>query len=310
MSNFSSTKEPEIRLEDAWNYFNAVSRVGIFELIDDAPWEGIELSSRDLNDEYFGNHSGSKFCSPIVKRFLGEDETLSVSAKSRLAHIITTKYIAQWSRLWNTYILSEDYDPFENYNVTETIDGTIADTGTDTWAYGKVSTLAHGHIEALEHGKVNTLQNGKVNTLTHNTTETTTPLKTETTVDSVKGFNSSESVESNRSVYTEGGTIAVAKTGSDTSTNSGSDISTDSGTDTTRNTGSDTTTLSGSDVETKNLQRKNDVETTRRGKIGSTTQQYILKEERSLWVWNFFEQIYRDVDNVLTIAYQDPCAVF
>lgn len=310
MSNFSRTKEPEVRLEDIWEYFSAETPIGLFELLEDMPWEDIQDAEDFLNDDYFGNHSGSKFCAPLVKRFLGDDEALSESAKRRLAKLISIKFSNQWNRLWATFVLDVGYDPFENYNIREVVDGTLRDTGTDGWQYGKTSTLQHGHIEALEHGKVNTYQNGKVNTITHATTETTTPNTTDTTIDSVTGFNSAAPVEANRSVTTATGTKAIAKTGTETSANTGSDTSTDSGTDTTRNTGSDVTTLGGSDTETRNLQKKNDVITTRSGKIGSTTQQYILREERSLWLWNFFEQVYKDIDSVLTIAYQDPCAIF
>ena len=40
---------------------------------------------------------------------------------------------------------------------------------------------------------------------------------------------------------------------------------------------------------------------TRTGNIGTNTFQNLLQQERNLWMYNFFEQIFKDVDSVLTI---------
>lgn len=40
---------------------------------------------------------------------------------------------------------------------------------------------------------------------------------------------------------------------------------------------------------------------TRTGNIGTNTFQNLLQQERNLWMYNFFEQIFKDVDYVLTI---------
>lgn len=39
----------------------------------------------------------------------------------------------------------------------------------------------------------------------------------------------------------------------------------------------------------------------RTGNIGTNTFQNLLQQERNLWIYNFFEQIFKDVDSVLTI---------
>ena len=60
--------------------------------------------------------------------------------------------------------------------------------------------------------------------------------------------------------------------------------------------GEDSNSTTGTDTETRNY------ELTRSGNIGITTSQQMISSERSLWVWNFFENVvFPDVNRVLTI---------
>lgn len=53
-----------------------------------------------------------------------------------------------------------------------------------------------------------------------------------------------------------------------------------------------------------------EAETLRRsGNIGVTTTQQMIQQERAVWAWNFFEQIYKDVDSVLALSVYDGCRV-
>ena len=78
-----------------------------------------------------------------------------------------------------------------------------------------------------------------------------------------------------------------------------------------------TTSEGGTTVDTGDSNRKddtvrasNEVETiTRSGNIGVTTTQKMLSDERELWVWNFFDQVYKDIDSVLALPIYDPCRV-
>lgn len=73
----------------------------------------------------------------------------------------------------------------------------------------------------------------------------------------------------------------------------------------------------GSDVQTVNSSNRDDTvkasseteTTTRSGNIGVTTTQQMLSAERELWMWNFFDQVYKDIDSVLAISFYDPCRV-
>lgn len=42
---------------------------------------------------------------------------------------------------------------------------------------------------------------------------------------------------------------------------------------------------------------------TRGGNIGVTTTQKMISEERDSWLWNFYEQVFKDIDSILTSAY-------
>ena len=64
------------------------------------------------------------------------------------------------------------------------------------------------------------------------------------------------------------------------------------------------------DRKDDSVKASNEVETTTRsGNIGVTTTQQMLFAERDLWVWNFFDQVYKDIDSVLSLPIYDPCRI-
>lgn len=74
---------------------------------------------------------------------------------------------------------------------------------------------------------------------------------------------------------------------------------------------SGTTGVSGSsDRKDDTVRASNEVETTTRsGNIGVTTTQQMLLAERQVWAWNYFDQIYKDIDSVLALPFYDPCRI-
>ena len=61
---------------------------------------------------------------------------------------------------------------------------------------------------------------------------------------------------------------------------------------------------------TDGVSAREETETTNRsGNIGVTTTQQMLSAERELWLWNFFDQVYKDIDSVLSLPFYDPCRV-
>lgn len=71
------------------------------------------------------------------------------------------------------------------------------------------------------------------------------------------------------------------------------------GTNTANNTNTRdlTDTETGTDTTTGENTRK----LTRTGNIGTNTFQNLLQQERNIWMYDFFEQVFKDVDSVLTI---------
>lgn len=70
--------------------------------------------------------------------------------------------------------------------------------------------------------------------------------------------------------------------------------------DTTVNT-TNTRNLTDTETGTDTTEGENTRRLTRTGNIGTNTFQNLIQQERNLWMYNFFEQVFKDVDSVLTI---------
>ena len=73
------------------------------------------------------------------------------------------------------------------------------------------------------------------------------------------------------------------------------------GTDTTDHTKTDTYNRSYTETGTDTTAGTSSRKLTRTGNIGTNTFQNLLQQERSIWMYDFFEQVFKDVDSVLTI---------
>lgn len=277
--------EPEPILRDVFSDIGDPLSISLFAQIKRAwvgadpqasvPW-GDSVEDGILDMEYLLNHSGGKFCAPIIKTLLerggdyvNDDGTLSTQSVYILAKIIVGKYKQNWQRLWDSNVAS--YSPIHNYDMyeerdlatteDETIDtdGTLARSGTESTQYGRVETVGHGRTSEQISYKYG------INT------DTSDPKP-------------SDKVEN-----TEGGTTTTTLSGTDTDTRNLTDT-----TDETRTKDND-----GTEHE----------EIHRYGNIGVTTTQKLLQEERQLWLWNYFDQIFSDLDKELALAFHDPCRV-
>lgn len=247
----------------------------------------------ELDQMYFGNHSGDKSTSVLIDKLIGENDALTDDQISTLVNIIHVKYNEPWKRLYA--VLSADYNPINNYDMVEveTPDLTRVETPNIT----KVDTP---DITRVETPDITTIESPNVTQSKTTTTESDYSVTTQSEASGdTFGFNSatpvpqSESKNSN-TVTTKGAadanvsTDTMSETGTRTSTESGTRTSTESGTTTSTETGTRTYT----DTGTRTL--------TRSGNIGVTTSQQMLESEIELWKWSFFETIFRDVDSVLT----------
>lgn len=208
----------------------------------------------------------------------------------------------------------------KNTGTTET-----KNTGTATTANtGTAETKNTGNTTTLNTGTTKTENDGTVST-DDNTTNTTT--NTVTSENGIAGFNSS-SYSKDRNASNTGNGTAVTD-GTVTRTDDLTETRTDNLTETLTNNLTETRTDNLQAQRTDNLMETltNDLTETdthsgmdsnagtssnngtyqniralkRSGNIGITTSQQMIESERNLWIWRFFDRVFSDIDNVLTI---------
>lgn len=267
--------------------------IGIIEHLQDmnVPWGSLNISHL-LDIYYYGNHSGNKIISPLIENILGDNDTLTTEQMNTVANIIYSLFNKNWNRMW--YVYSAEYDPAENYNMTENgLDESILQHGetitrTDNLTKNDNNTMTND----LSHTKTGT------ETETPQITETNTPNTTRTINNGIYGFNSNTSQPSDTGTETNTGTNTIERTGTDQKTYNLNDA--DTGTQTNfeviTETGTQTHAHSGNDKEERTHQL------TRHGNIGVTTTQQMLQSEIDLWQWDFFNNVlFPNIDGVLTI---------
>lgn len=253
LNPFFGCHDPEPILREAFAWENN----GIFVAMQSAatassvelPWGTQDAETLDL--AYFGNHSGGKFCSPVVKLLLqtestvDEDGRLNSTGARKLADILLRKYLTNWNHLWATNVAA--YEPIHNYDMTENRVLRTADSSSEHHQNVENDTTAHG--------------------------------RTNTEMDYKYGLNTdtNDPKPSDRIDSTDGGTTEV---------------------DTTRTNDRNRV---GAGEEEESIHRA--------GNIGVTTTQKLIQEERDLWLWNFFDQVFNDLDKELALMFHDPCRV-
>ena len=262
---------------------------GIFEALQtlDVPWKTPNIALF-LDFQYYGNISGNKNISPLVKKFMGGNELTSLEI-STLASLIYNLNSVTWAKEWAT--LSAEYNPIENYSMTEIMkdDETVIE-------YGKTHTRTDNTLQTRTPNLTETTTPDLEEVETPDTEEVTTPDLTNTNSNSVYGFNSSEAVPTGEQSATSTGTSTKTLSGTNTKTTSGTNTVTETGSETVADTGTVTDADTGDDTHTRNY------ELTRSGNIGVTTSQQMLESERNLWLWNFFYLVvFPAIDRVLTI---------
>ena len=186
----------------------------------------------------------------------------------------------QWTRLWAT-MKPVDYDSLTNYKMEETVEGTESSTRTPDLTKGDTGTVQ------------TTGQDKRTPNLTKANTGTVKNegSGTSTNQNNLWGFNSAESVPSDMS---DG-------TATNENTTTGNLSETETGTDTTDHTNTDTYNRSYTETGTDTTAGTSSRKLTRTGNIGTNTFQNLLQQERNIWMYDFFEQVFKDVDSILTI---------
>ena len=299
------------------------------------PWEDT-ISGEQLDTLYLYNQSGMKTPSPLVYRFISQNDepVLTEANVTYLATLIYSLNIDSWSTLWGAE--QTPYNPLENYSmleemtddITEHERGTaeteqrnLSQSGTDgeTMTYGKTTTRTD-QLARTETGTDN-LAHGNTRTKsgTDSTSNLTTPNLTDTVASGISGFDSVTPVDTDHSESRHTGTSSEAGTvtydteevesGTDNHTisssvsNTGTQAHATTGTDgvskihSSSDTGTVTRTHSGTDTDTRNYTL------TRTGNIGVTTSQQMLESERNIRSWRYiYDRVFPDVDRVLTLS--------
>ena len=103
------------------NWKNPDADGGIFWYLDDfatsVPWADDDIAA-ELDMMYHGTYSGEKVVGPLVTAYMEDDETVTDANKALIARSIVYMDSLKWQKAWETRNL--DYNPIENYNMTET----------------------------------------------------------------------------------------------------------------------------------------------------------------------------------------------
>lgn len=260
-------------------YSNYPTDGGVFSPMVSAPWVDT-MSGTNLDIVYLDGHSGERYCSNFINHRLNDSDVLSSDNRTLIANILWAMFSIQWTRLWAT-MKPVDYDPLTNYKMEETIEGTESSTRTPDLTKGDIGTVQ------------TTGQDKRTPNLTRNGTGTVNDngSATNTNQNGIWGFNSSTSVPSDMSDGTA--------TNENTTTRDLTE--TETGTDTTDHTNTDTYNRSYTETGTDTTAGTSSRQLTRTGNIGTNTFQNLLQQERNIWMYDFFEQVFKDVDSVLTI---------
>lgn len=267
---------PLVTLNEAFSDYE--TKGGIFSNIGNLPWSSI-MAGTQMDTLYFDTHSGERFSSRIITRRVGDDGSLSSADRKTIAMLIYARFRTQWSRLWAT--MNPTFDPLTNYKMEETVEGTESSTRTPDLTKGDTGTVQ------------TTGQDKRTPDLSRKGTGTVKDdgSATNNSQNNLWGFNSSTSVPSDMSDGTA--------TNENTTTRDLTE--TETGTDTTDRTNTDTYNRSYTETGTDTTAGTSSRKLTRTGNIGTNTFQNLLQQERNIWMYDFFEQIFKDTDSVLTI---------
>lgn len=267
---------PLVTLNEAFSDYE--TKGGVFSGMGNVPW-GSLLSNRQMDVAYFDMYSGERFGSRIITKRVGNDGVLPTHDRAAITEIVRAMFITQWNKRWAT--MYPDYDPLTNYKMEETVEGTESSTRTPDLTKGDTGTVQ------------TTGQDKRTPDLSRKGTGIVKDdgSATNNSQNGIWGFNSSTSVPSDMS----GGTA----TNENTTTRDLTE--TETGTDTTDHTNTDTYNRSYTETGTDTTAGTSSRKLTRTGNIGTNTFQNLLQQERNIWMYDFFEQVFKDVDSVLTI---------
>lgn len=246
--------------------------VGPFALTTGMPWGNL-LRDGELDALYL-LRSGKKPASSFYE--IADGLPLDQDSLFLVQKWIKALYLKKWQKLYAT--MSLEYAPIENYSMIETHQGTVNNNGT-----------------------LNRTSNNGVTTKNQSDGKT----QNETGVRGTETEKPNEKIAVNNDIYAFDSEGAVKNTLQNTSRTGTSENKTQTDTTSTTtevNNGTQVVTATDTDNTTSNSVETNTYTLTRKGNIGVTTSQQMIQSERELWLWNFFEVVFQDLDKILTLS--------
>lgn len=119
------------------------------------PWFATDYKALDY--EYYGNHSGRKTISPLLDMLAPEDGAVDVT---KLSDVIFKHFLDKWDRLYAIY--KAEYEPLENYSMTETETPNLhrsstnyqtTDASSSVYGFNSSTPVPQGESTGTTHGE-------------------------------------------------------------------------------------------------------------------------------------------------------------
>ena len=266
--------------------FDYVNNDGIFTYLNefDIPWKNaVDYDLLDL--DYHSKH-GTKVVSKTITSLITPDG-LSRDNKTKLAKLLYKKNKAKWDQLWSSIGLFDGVDPLDNTNWTET--RTLGHQGSDS----RSQSIGAKETTYNKGSQTNSETIGQ-STLTEGQQSNTTGQQTISMEEKKSAFNSTNYSPLDQKTEDLGQRTDII----------GEKVNTDSGrsNSTTEGQRSDSTTEGAQSNSESGTNTFTDTETTNRhGNIGVTTTGQLIRDFRKTVNWQFFDIIYKDIDEMLVI---------
>ena len=276
----------------------------LFIHMENMPWSEVISDEVVLDNMYFDSHSGDKFCANPVYRWMDSTGVVTILGENALATSLRTRFISKWKHLWDAYVaeyhLDRDWFTHEEY------------TEDDDLTYGKKreATTTHDTTDTEHFSSTNSSTDTRTDNLTEtrNDTRTDNLTHTEDTLNSVFGFNTTSETgvpsDSSGTTARDTGTQGNAGTTTNTGTeqNVGNSTTTDSRTYEKDGTVSDEEEYSGVDARNKLGERDS-------YGLRAHSIQELLEAEKTLWMWDYFEDVFNDIDSMLCLKIYEPSII-
>ena len=228
------------------------------------------------------HRSGEKTISPTYTKFISiisENPDIEKTPEELMGKLIRGKFNDKWNRVYNA-LISEQYNPLNNYDVTEHKTGN--NQNTDTYNTTKGTKGKNTDTTTYDTNVEDNGNTGTHETITRNINED----------NSVYGYNSNVAVDDNKSVETTNETTV-----GDKEKNTSHNIQIKTGTESKVYDVSEDVTHTGTDTEDISIDET--LNKTGRDNSGAS----LIEEELNLRNKQiFFDIIYSDIDSITTLS--------